>query len=172
MVPQDGFLFDVSVRDNVRSGQEGATDDDVDAAIDELGLRPWVSSLPEGLETRVGERGDALSAGERQLVSLARARLGDPGLLILDEATSAVDPATERQVSEALRRVSAGRTTVTIAHRLSTAEAADLILVFDDGRVVERGNHRELIEMGGVYASLHRSWLEGAVGEPEGTRAE
>ena len=172
MVPQDGFLFDVSVRDNVRAGQEGATDEDVDEAIRELGLTSWVSSLPDGLDTRVGERGDALSAGERQLVSLARARLGDPGLLILDEATSAVDPATERQVSEALRRVSAGRTTVTIAHRLSTAEAADMILVFDDGRVVERGTHKELIAMGGVYARLHQSWLEGAVGEPEGARPE
>lgn len=172
MVPQDGFLFDVSVRENVRAGQDGASDQDVDEAIDELGLMPWVSSLPEGLETRAGERGDALSAGERQLVSLARARIGDPGLLILDEATSAVDPATERQVSEALRRVSAGRTTVTIAHRLSTAEAADVILVFEDGRVVERGTHQELTAIGGVYARLHQSWLEGAVGVAEGARPE
>jgi ATP-binding cassette, subfamily B, bacterial len=168
MVPQDGFLFDVSVRDNVRAGQEGATDEDVDATIDELGLSPWVSSLAEGLDTRAGERGEALSAGERQLVSLARARIGDPGLLILDEATSAVDPATERRVTEALRRVTTGRTTVTIAHRLSTAEAADVILVFDDGRVVERGTHRELVAMGGVYARLHQSWLGGAVGGPGG----
>ena len=172
MVPQDGFLFDVTVRDNVRAGLEGASDADVDATIEELGLTPWVASLPDGLDTRVGERGDALSAGERQLVSLARARIGDPGLLILDEATSAVDPATERRVSEALRRVSAGRTSVTIAHRLSTAEAADLILVFDDGHVVERGTHQELLATGGVYARLHRSWLEGAVGAPEGARPE
>jgi putative ABC transport system ATP-binding protein len=159
MVPQDGFLFDVSVRENVRAGHEGATDRDVDTAIEELGLAGWVSTLPDGLDTRVGERGEALSVGERQLVSLARARIGDPGLLILDEATSAVDPATERRVSEALRRMSAGRTTVTIAHRLSTAEAADDILVFDEGRVVERGSHPELVEAGGVYARLHQSWL-------------
>jgi ATP-binding cassette, subfamily B, bacterial len=159
MVPQDGFLFDVSVRENVRAGHEGATDRDVDTAIEELGLAGWVSTLPDGLDTRVGERGEALSVGERQLVSLARARIGDPGLLILDEATSAVDPATERRVSEALRRMSAGRTTVTIAHRLSTAEAADDILVFDEGRVLERGSHPELVEAGGVYARLHQSWL-------------
>ena len=159
MVPQDGFLFDVTVRDNVRAGHEGAKDHEVDTAIEELGLTEWVASLPEGLDTRVGERGDSLSVGERQLISLVRARIGDPGLLILDEATSAVDPATERRVSEALRRMSAGRTTVTIAHRLSTAEAADEILVFDDGRAVERGSHPELVEAGGVYARLHESWL-------------
>jgi ATP-binding cassette subfamily B protein len=159
MVPQDGFLFDITVRDNVRAGHEGATDHDVDTAIEELGLTEWVASLPEGLDTRVGERGDSLSVGERQLISLVRARIGDPGLLILDEATSAVDPATERRVSEALHRMSAGRTTVTIAHRLSTAEAADEILVFDDGRAVERGSHPELVEAGGVYARLHESWL-------------
>jgi ATP-binding cassette subfamily B protein len=159
MVPQDGFLFDVPIRDNIRAGSERATDADVDATVEQLGLTGWVASLPDGLETRVGERGDALSTGERQLVSLARARIGDPGLLILDEATSAVDPATERRVSEALRRASAGRTTVTIAHRLSTAEAADIILVFDAGRIVERGSHAELVAAGGVYARLHESWL-------------
>ena len=159
MVPQDGFLFDITVRENVRAGREGATDREVEAAIEELGLGGWVESLPEGLDTRVGERGESLSVGERQLVSLARAQLGDPGLLILDEATSAVDPATERRLSEALRRLSAGRTTITIAHRLSTAESADTIFVFDAGRIVERGSHDELIDAGGVYAGLYRSWL-------------
>jgi putative ABC transport system ATP-binding protein len=159
MVPQDGFLFDITVRENVRAGREGASDRDVEAAFDELGLRDWVESLPHGLETRVGERGEALSVGERQLVSLVRAQIGNPGLLILDEATSAVDPATERRISEALRRVSAGRTTITIAHRLSTAEGADEIFVFDAGRVVERGRHTELVDAGGTYAGLYRSWL-------------
>jgi len=159
MVPQDGFLFDLTVRENVRAGREGATDREVETAFEELALGDWVSSLPRGTETRVGERGDSLSVGERQLVSLARAQIGNPGVLILDEATSAVDPATERRISEALRRVSAGRTTITIAHRLSTAEGADEIFVFDAGRIVERGTHAELVEAGGTYAGLYRSWL-------------
>ena len=159
MVPQDGFLFDVTVRENVRAGREGATDREIEAAFEELGLGAWVDALPEGLETPVGERGESMSVGERQLVSLARAQIGNPGLLILDEATSAVDPATERRISEALRRVSAGRTTITIAHRLSTAEGADTIFVFDAGRVVERGTHADLVEAGARYAGLYRSWL-------------
>ena len=159
MVPQDGFLFDMTVLENVRAGREGATDGDVQAAFDELALGAWVRTLPNGLQTRVGERGEALSVGERQLVSLARAQIGNPGVLILDEATSAVDPATERRISEALRRLSAGRTTITIAHRLSTAEAADEIFVFDAGRIVERGTHAALVASGGVYARLYESWL-------------
>jgi len=159
MVPQDGFLFDMTIVENVRAGREGASDRDVDVAFEELGLGEWVASLPNGLRTRVGERGEALSVGERQLVSLARAQIGDPGILVLDEATSAVDPATERRISEALRRVSAGRTTITIAHRLSTAETADRVFVFDRGRIVERGTHDELVRAGGRYASLYASWL-------------
>jgi ATP-binding cassette subfamily B protein len=159
IVPQDGFLFDLTVLENVRAGRRGASDRDVEVAFEELGLGPWLSSLPNGLQTRVGERGEALSVGERQLVSLARAQIGDPGVLVLDEATSAVDPATERRISEALRRVSAGRTTITIAHRLSTAETADTIFVFDGGRIVERGTHAELVGAGGRYADLYASWL-------------
>jgi putative ABC transport system ATP-binding protein len=159
MVPQDGFLFDVTIIENVRAGREGASDRDVEVAFEELGLGEWIASLPNGLRTRAGERGEALSVGERQLVSLARAQIGDPGMLVLDEATSAVDPATERRISEALRRVSAGRTTITIAHRLSTAEIADTIFVFDRGRIVERGTHDELVDAGGRYARLYESWL-------------
>jgi ATP-binding cassette subfamily B protein len=159
MVPQDGFLFDQSIRENVRAGREGATDRDVEAAFEELGLAEWAASLPDGLETRAGERGEQLSVGERQLVALVRAQIADPGLLILDEATSAVDPATERRITEALRRLSAGRTTVTIAHRLSTAEHADRVLVFDAGQVVEEGTHEELLGRGGEYARLFASWL-------------
>ncbi len=159
MVPQDGFLFDTTIRENVRYGRDGATDDDVATAFDELALSEWVASLPDGLATRAGERGEALSVGERQLVALVRAQVSDPGLLILDEATSAVDPATERRITEALRRMSIGRTVVTIAHRLSTAEAADTVFVFDAGRLVERGTHDELVHAGGRYQTLYQSWL-------------
>tara|TARA_B100000745_G_scaffold91058_1_gene57158 strand:- start:98 stop:634 length:537 start_codon:yes stop_codon:yes gene_type:complete len=159
MVPQDGFLFDTTVRANVRFGRTGATDADVDAAINLLGLREWVDRLSDGLDTRVGERGEGLSVGERQLVALARAQLGDPGLLILDEATSAVDPETEMALERALERLAVGRTTVSVAHRLSTAERSDFVLVFDAGRIAERGTHAELLDRGGIYAGLHASWM-------------
>lgn len=159
MVPQDGFLFDTTIRANIGFGRAGSGDDDVDAAIDMLGLREWVERLPDGLETMAGERGEGISVGERQLVALARAQLGDPGLLILDEATSAVDPETETALERALERLAVGRTTVSVAHRLSTAERSDLVLVFDDGRIAERGTHAELLESGGIYAGLHASWL-------------
>ncbi len=161
MVPQDGFLFAATVRENIRLGRLDATDAEVEAAIAELGLGWWVDRLPRGLDTDAGERGDNLSVGERQLVALVRAQVSDPGLLILDEATSAVDPETERALAVALTRMAAGRTTVTVAHRLSTAERADRVLVFDQGRLVEQGTHDELVTAGGVYASLHKSWIGG-----------
>ena len=159
LVPQDGFLFDTTIAENVRYGMESATEEDVEAAFEALGLGEWVRGLPDGLNTRVGERGENLSVGERQLVALARAQIANPGLLILDEATSAVDPETERAIAEALERLAAGRTTVTIAHRMSTAESAEQVLVFHQGRIVERGSHQELVGMGGIYASLYESWL-------------
>jgi len=158
MVPQDGFLFDTSVAENVRQGRADATDADVVAAFDGLGLGDWLRTLPDGVATRVGERGEQLSVGERQLVALARAAVADPALLVLDEATSAVDPATEVRIARALDRLTADRTTVTIAHRLSTAEAADQILVFADGAVVQRGTHEELAAREGPYARLYASW--------------
>ncbi len=158
MVPQDGFLFEGSIADNVRFGRPDATDQEVELALTELGLLDWLDGLPHGLETDVGQRGEQLSAGERQLVALARAYLADPDLLVLDEATSAVDPATEVRLARALEGLTRGRTALTIAHRLSTAEAADEVLVFDAGRVVERGRHADLVGAGGVYSRLHASW--------------
>lgn len=159
MVPQDGFLFEGSVGSNVCLGRDDATAADAQAAFDRLGLGDWLDGLPDGLETDVGERGGNLSVGERQLVALARAQLAEPGVLVLDEATSAIDPETEQALAVALDRLSAGRTVVSIAHRLSTAELADLVLVFDDGRLVEQGPHDALVAAGGVYAGLHRSWM-------------
>ena len=159
MVPQDGFLFDTTLAENIRFGRPGATDAQIDQAIASLGLRDWVDGLPDGIETSAGERGEGISVGERQLVALIRAQLADAGLLILDEATSAVDPETEVRMAEALERLSRGRTTVSIAHRLSTAERADLVLVMDGGRLVESGSHDDLIAVGGVYAGLHVDWV-------------
>lgn len=161
MVPQDGVLFRGSIADNVRMGRPDATDEDLVAVFDHLGLGEWLNELATGLDTPVGERGSALSVGERQLVTLVRAAIADPDLLILDEATSAVDPVTEVRISQALNELTAGRTVVTIAHRLSTAEAADRILVFDQGEIVQDGTHAQLKTDGGVYGRLYSSWERG-----------
>ncbi|HLF60218.1 MAG TPA: ABC transporter ATP-binding protein [Acidimicrobiia bacterium] len=160
-VPQEGFLFDDTVAGNVRYGSPDADDAEIWTSFHELDLGDWVAGLPKGLDTPVGERGGNLSAGERQLVALVRAWIGSPDLLVLDEATSAVDPALDVALRQAMQRLIEGRTSVTIAHRLATAEGADEVLVFDRGRLVERGPHRDLIAQRGVYASLHHDWAAG-----------
>jgi ATP-binding cassette subfamily B protein len=161
MVPQDGFLFDATIAENIRFAEPSLTDEQLSAAFTELGLGDWLAGLPAGLETAVGERGESLSVGERQLVALVRAYVADPDLLVLDEATSAVDPATEVRLQYALDLVTRGRTTVAIAHRLSTAQSADEVIVVDAGRVVQRGPHARLVaEEGSIYAKLYASWLE------------
>ncbi|WP_244927614.1 ABC transporter ATP-binding protein [Nocardioides sp. W7] len=163
LVPQEGFLFDDTLTANVRYGKLDATESEILASADELGLSDWLAGLPRGLETKVGQRGESLSAGERQLVALLRAHLADPDLLVLDEATSSVDPELEMRIGRALERLMSGRTSVTIAHRLSTAESADEVVVVDRGRVVQRGPHAELAaQEGSVYAGLHASWTSQA----------
>jgi ATP-binding cassette subfamily B protein len=167
-VPQEGFLFSsvsngrATVADNIRFGRPEATREAVEAAARAVGAEPVIRSLPQGFDTEVGERGALLSAGERQLVAFARAWLADPALLILDEATSNLDVTTERRVQQALRRLRKGRTTIIIAHRLSTVVEADQIAVIEDGRVVEVGPPNDLIERGGSFADLYGRWLAGA----------
>jgi ATP-binding cassette subfamily B protein len=161
MVPQEGMLFSGTIADNVRMGRPEATDEELERSFHQLGLSDWLGELTFGLATQVGERGNALSVGERQLVTLVRAAIADPDLLVLDEATSAVDPATEVRINRALSGLTTGRTVVTIAHRLSTAEAADRVIVFDQGRIVQDGTHEELVTAGGIYGHLYESWQRG-----------
>jgi putative ABC transport system ATP-binding protein len=161
MVPQEGVLFTGTIADNVRMGRPEASDEDLESAFRRLGLEEWLGELGTGLATQVGERGGALSVGERQLVTLVRAAIADPDVLVLDEATSAVDPATEVRINRALSELTTGRTVVTIAHRLSTAEAADRVIVFDHARIVQDGSHPVLVEEGGVYGRLYESWQRG-----------
>jgi ATP-binding cassette subfamily B protein len=161
MLPQEGHLFSGTIADNVRLAGPGASDADVAEALERIGARERFESLPDGLGTDVQTRGLRLSAGERQLVGIARVALADPAVIVLDEATSSLDPATEAAVERALAAVAAGRTVVTIAHRLSTAERADRVVVMDHGRAVEVASHDELVEQGERYARLWASWQEG-----------
>jgi ATP-binding cassette subfamily B protein len=158
VVPQEGFLFGGTVLDNVRIARPAATDDDVLAAIEAIGARERFEAFPDGLATEVRERGSRLSAGERQLVSLARAALVDPAVLVLDEATSNLDPGTEAIVERALERLMEGRSVIVVAHRLSTVRRADRIAVVDRGRLAEVGTHDELVAHGGRYAALAEAW--------------
>ena len=161
VVPQEGHLFGGTIADNVRLGRADATDGDVADALRAVGGYDRFALLPDGLATEVREGGSRLSAGERQLVSLARAFLSDPRVLILDEATSSLDPGTEAEIEQAVEALMEGRTVIIIAHRLSTAERADRIAVVDEGGILELGTHPELVALGGRYAALYDSWTGG-----------
>jgi len=155
-VSQEPLLFDETVRVNIALGRPGASDAAIEDAAKAAAAHDFIMQLPEGYETRVGERGSRLSGGQRQRIAIARAILRDAPILILDEATSALDSESERAVQDALDRLAKGRTSLVIAHRLSTIRDADLILVMDQGRIVERGTHEALIERDGLYRRLHR----------------
>ncbi len=158
VIPQEGFLFDGSVRDNLLIARPDATEQMLLTALDNLGLRERFEALPEGLDTQVRERGSRLSAGERQLVALSRAALVDPAVLVLDEATSNLDPGTEMLIEAALEKLMAGRSVIVVAHRLSTVQRAEKIAVVSDARITEIGSHDELIAMNGHYAALVNNW--------------
>jgi ABC-type multidrug transport system fused ATPase/permease subunit len=161
MVTQENFMFEGTVADNIRFGRPDATDAQVRAAAAAVGADRFIETLPEGYDTDVAKRGGRLSAGQRQLVAFARAFLADPAVLILDEATSSLDIPSERMVQRALLTVLADRTALVIAHRLSTVEIADRVLVLEHGRIVEDGPPEELIgRSGGRYAALHRAWVD------------
>ena len=163
MITQDGFLFSGSIAENIGFGRIGATREQIIASATAVGADPFIRALPDAYDTDVRKRGGRLSAGQRQLVAFARAFLADPAVLILDEATSSLDVPTERAVQHALRTVLADRTALIIAHRLSTVEIADRVLVLDAGRVVEDGTPDELVEAEGRFAALHQSWRDSLV---------
>ena len=159
VVPQEPFLFEGTIAANLSFAHPNLSMADLEQAIDDLDLRDWLETLPDGINTEVGSRGSQLSAGERQLVALIRASLVDPAVLVLDEATSSVDALTEVRLARALERLASGRTTIAIAHRLSTAARADRVLVLHHGRLVDDGPHHELVQRGGVYARMYEAWV-------------
>jgi ATP-binding cassette subfamily B protein len=162
IVPQEAFLFSGTVAENIAFGRPGATAEEIEAAARAVGAWDFISALPDGPDTEVGERGVQLSAGQRQLVAFARALIADPRILVLDEATSNVDLHTEGRIEAGLRRLLAGRTAIVIAHRLSTIRQAGRIVVLDQGRIVEQGTHDDLLAAGGAYERLYRDWAEQA----------
>ena len=156
VVQQDVFLFSGSIRDNIMYGSPDKTEEDMLLAANRANIHDFVCTLPNGYDTEVGERGVKLSGGQKQRVSIARAFLKNPPILILDEATSALDNMTEMQIQSALSKLAKGRTTLVVAHRLSTVKNADEILVLTDGKITERGTHEQLVKSGGLYAELYR----------------
>jgi ATP-binding cassette subfamily B protein len=160
IVPQEGFLFSGSVRENVAFGRPEASEEEIEAAIAAVGATDFVTRLPQGLDTEVGERGIQLSAGQRQLLAFARALLAEPRILILDEATSNVDVRTEKTIERGLERLLHGRTAIVIAHRLSTIRRAGKIVVLENGQIAEQGTHDELISAGGPYSRLYGAWAD------------
>ena len=156
IVQQDVFLFNGSIRDNILYGRLDATDDEVIEAARRANIHDWVMSLEHGYDTEIGERGVRLSGGQKQRLSIARVFLKDPAILILDEATSALDNTTEILIQQALDELCRGRTTIVVAHRLSTIRSADMIAVISNGHVAEEGTHDELMARDGVYAGLYR----------------
>jgi ABC-type multidrug transport system fused ATPase/permease subunit len=159
VVPQIPFLFSGTIADNIRYARPEASDEEVATIAQQIGNGDWLESLPDGLQTLVGEEGRALSMGQRQLVALARVLLQNPSIIILDEATASVDPLTEAQIQEGLDTLLKGRTAIIIAHRLSTIRHADRIIVLDHGRIVEEGNHNALMTRGGHYAQLYNTYF-------------
>ncbi len=159
IVPQEPFLFSSTIEENLQFASPNATRMEMLEAFDRLGLGDWLSSMTNGLDSEVGQRGSALSAGERQLVALVRAAITNPDVLILDEATSSVDPVTEQQLSKALEALSHGRTTVSVAHRLSTASRANRVILMAEGKVISEGSHHQLLQSSSEYISLYEAWL-------------